>query len=54
MPGRHEIDDKQTLDYPKIMTAIAKTGFDGYVAHEFTPTRDVITSLREAIEICSV
>ena len=54
VPGRHEIDDKQTLDYPKIMTAIAKTGFDGYVAHEFTPTRDVITSLREAIEICSV
>jgi len=54
VPGRHEIDDKQTLDYPKIMTAIAKTGFDGYVAHEFTPTRDPVTSLREAFDICNV
>ncbi|MGD2176095.1 MAG: sugar phosphate isomerase/epimerase family protein, partial [Candidatus Brocadiaceae bacterium] len=40
VPGRHEIDDKQTLDYPAIMKAIAETGFDGYVAHEFIPERD--------------
>jgi hydroxypyruvate isomerase len=54
VPGRHELDDKQTLDYPAIMKAIAETGFDGYVAHEFTPTRDPMTSLREAFQICNV
>ncbi len=31
MPGRHEIDETQTLDYPAIMRAILATGFDGYV-----------------------
>ncbi len=54
IPGRHEIDPEQELDYPAIMMAIAKTGFDGYVAHEFTPVRDPMTSLREAFEICNV
>ncbi|HLZ97390.1 MAG TPA: hypothetical protein VKP66_05535 [Steroidobacteraceae bacterium] len=28
---------------------IADTGFTGYMAHEFVPTRDPLTSLREAI-----
>jgi sugar phosphate isomerase/epimerase len=54
VPGRHELGDEQTLDYPAIMKAIAKTGFTGYVAHEFSPTRDPMTSLREAFEICDV
>jgi len=30
------------------------TGFSGYFAHEFTPTRDPLTSLREAVAICDV
>ena len=54
VPGRHEIDDSQTLDYPKIMAAIAKSGFAGYVAHEFSPTKDPMTSLRQAYDICNV
>jgi hydroxypyruvate isomerase len=29
-------------------------GFDGYVAHEFIPTRDPLTSLREAVALCTV
>jgi hydroxypyruvate isomerase len=36
------------------MRAILKTGFEGYVAHEFIPKRDPLTSLRQAIEICDV
>jgi hydroxypyruvate isomerase len=36
------------------MTAIADTGFTGFVAHEFVPTRDPLTSLREAVAICDV
>ena len=54
VPGRHEIDDTQTLDYPRICQAIVDTGFKGYVAHEFIPTRDPMTSLAEAAEICTV
>jgi hydroxypyruvate isomerase len=54
VPGRHEIDASQTLDYPTIMRAIKATGYDGFVGHEFLPTRDPLTSLREAVKICTV
>jgi hydroxypyruvate isomerase len=53
-PGRHEIDETQELYYPAIMRAIVETGFDGYVAQEFVPSRDPIASLRQGIEICDV
>ncbi|MCC7180120.1 MAG: TIM barrel protein [Acidobacteria bacterium] len=49
VPGRHEIDDTQELHYPAIFRAIRETGFTGYVAHEFVPVRDPLTSLREAV-----
>ena len=55
VPGRHEIDGTQTLDYPKIMRAILATGFTGYVAQEFVPQRpDALKSLRQAVAICDV
>lgn len=54
VPGRHEIDARQTLDYPAIMRAIESTGFDGFVAQEFLPTGDPLTSLREAVRLCTV
>ena len=53
-PGRNEIDETQELYYPAIMRAIAKTGYKGYVAHEFIPKRDPIKSLADAIRICDV
>ncbi|MHC4727543.1 MAG: hydroxypyruvate isomerase, partial [Planctomycetota bacterium] len=53
-PGRNEIDETQELYYPAIMRAIVKTGFKGYVAHEFVPKRDPITSLANAVRICDV
>jgi hydroxypyruvate isomerase len=54
VPGRHEIDEAQELNYPAIMRAIKATGFTGFVAQEFVPTRDPLTSLREAIRLCNV
>jgi hydroxypyruvate isomerase len=54
VPGRHEIDDTQELNYRRVMQAIADLGFGGYVAQEFVPTRDPLTSLRQAFEICDV
>jgi len=54
-PGRHEINETQELYYPAIMRAIADSGFKGYVAQEFTPTRkDKLKSLEEAVRICDV
>ena len=54
VPGRHEIDDSQELNYRAVMRAIADTGFTGYVAQEFVPTKDPRTSLAEAVKICRV
>ncbi len=54
VPGRHEIDDSQELNYRAVMRAIGDTGFKGYVAQEFVPTRDPRTSLAEAVKICRV
>ena len=53
-PGRNEIDHTQELNYAAIMKAIVETGFTGYVAQEFIPTRDPLTSLREGVAICDV
>jgi hydroxypyruvate isomerase len=53
-PGRNELDETQELQYRAIVKAIAETGYTGYVAHEFIPTRDPLTSLREAVVLCDV
>ena len=54
VPGRHELDDTQEVNWRTVCAAIADTGFQGYVAHEFVPTKDPLTSLRAAIELCDV
>jgi hydroxypyruvate isomerase len=53
-PGRHEIDESQELYYPAIMRAIAETGYTGYVAQEFVPVKDPMTSLADAYRRCAV
>ena len=55
VPGRHEINDSQELNYPAIIRAIHETGFEGYVAQEFLPTYDdKIKALAEGLRICEV
>jgi hydroxypyruvate isomerase len=55
VPGRHELDDNQELNYPAIMRAIKATGFTGYVAQEFIPKQpDKLASLRKAVQLCDV
>jgi hydroxypyruvate isomerase len=54
VPGRHELDGTQELNWAAVCKAIAETGYQGYVAHEFVPTRDPLTSLREAVVLCDV
>ncbi|MEM9251525.1 MAG: TIM barrel protein [Planctomycetota bacterium] len=53
VPGRHEIDDSQEINYPAVVRAIRDTGYTGYLGQEFLSTsRDPIRSLREAINAC--
>jgi hydroxypyruvate isomerase len=55
VPGRNEIDaDSQELSYPPIIRAILETGYQGYLAHEFLPKKDPITSLAQAARICDL
>lgn len=58
VPGRHEINDAQELNYPAIMKAIVATGYKGYVAQEFLPTgktnEEKLAALKDAIKRCDV
>jgi hydroxypyruvate isomerase len=54
VPGRHELDETQEVQWATVMRAIADAGFRGYVAHEFEPTGDPLVSLRKAVELCDV
>jgi hydroxypyruvate isomerase len=54
VPDRHELDNTQEVQWDGVMRAIAGTGFKGYVAHEFIPTRDPFESLRAAVDLCDV
>jgi len=54
VPGRHELDGTQEVQWDGVMRGIAATDFQGYVAHEFVPTRDPLTSLRQAVDLCDV
>jgi len=54
VPGRHELDENQEIYYPAVMRAIVETGYQGYVAHEYTPVREAIPSLVQAVTACDV
>ena len=55
VPGRHEIDETQEINYSAVMKAIVDTGFKGHVAQEFVPARpDVLASLKQGVTICDV
>ena len=58
VPGRHEIDETQELNYPLIMKAIVETGYTGFIGQEFIPTpkdnAGKLDSLRKAVKICDI
>jgi hydroxypyruvate isomerase len=54
VPGRHEIDDSQELNYHAIAMAIADSGFEGFVAHEFKAQGEPYAALAQACRICRV
>ncbi len=54
VPGRHELNHQQEVQWDGVMRAIAATSFEGVVAHEFVPLGDPLTSLRQAVRLCAV
>jgi len=54
VPGRNELDDDQELNYTACIKALVETGYQGYVGHEFIPTRDPMQGLIQAIRVCDV
>ena len=47
-PGRGQPDATQELNYPAIYRAIAGTGYEGYISHEFLPSGDPVEELKRA------
>ena len=54
VPGRHELDNQQEVQWDGVMRGILASGFQGYVAHEFLPTGDPKASLLQAVILCDV
>ncbi len=54
VPGRHELNATQEIQWDAVMRAIVDSGFRGYVAHEFIPTGDPLASLKSAADLCDV
>lgn len=54
VPGRHELNDQQEVQWDGVMRGIVPTGFQGYVAHEFIPAGDPYAGLLQAANLCDV
>ena len=53
-PGRAELDNTQEIQYQPILKTLADIGYEGFVGHEYIPTRDAHEGLREAVELTIV
>ncbi|MYM83382.1 TIM barrel protein [Duganella sp. FT50W] len=56
VPGRHEIDETQELNYRHIARTIVELGYSGFISHEWTPSagQDKLIALRNSIAILDV
>ena len=53
-PGRQDLDEDQEIYYPPVMRAIAGTGYEGFVGHEFRPKGGVQETLEATYAVCDV
>ncbi|WP_082451156.1 hydroxypyruvate isomerase family protein [Sphingomonas sp. Leaf22] len=54
VPGRHNLDATQEVNWQAVARSIADLQFDGYFAHEFVPVGDPLTALAQAVRTCTV
>jgi hydroxypyruvate isomerase len=53
-PGRHEFDDTQEMNYTGICKGIADAGYQGFISHEYNPTKDPLETLDRMLSLCEV
>ena len=53
-PGRGELRRQAGIQYAPVMRKLVAIGYEGYVGHEFIPTRNPFDGLREAVHLCDV
>lgn len=51
VPGRHELDAAQEVNWGAIAAALRRHGYAGFVSHEFIPRADPVAALRQAYTI---
>ncbi len=54
VPGRHNLDGTQEVDWRAVARSVADLKFQGYFAHEFVPVGDPLTALAQAVRTCTV
>ncbi len=54
VPGRHELNDQQEVQWDGVMRGILAANFNGYVAHEFVPAGNPYDGLLQAVNLCDV
>lgn len=56
VPERHELDERQEVNWRFVATTIADLGYTGYIAHEWrvTPGKDPADSVRRSVGVLDV
>ncbi len=54
VPGRHNLDDTQEVNWHAVARSVADLGFQGFFAHEFVPVGDPLAALAQAVRTCTV
>jgi hydroxypyruvate isomerase len=52
-PGRNDLDETQEIYYPPIYRAIEKTGYEGFISHEFIPKGEPLAALEKVFVACA-
>jgi hydroxypyruvate isomerase len=51
VPGRHELDDLQEVNWRGVAAHLRAHGYQGFVGHEFVPRADPAAALRQAYDL---
>jgi hydroxypyruvate isomerase len=52
VPGRHDLDETQEINYRAVCQAINAAGYDLYLGHEFRPKGELFAAIEEAYTVC--
>lgn len=51
VPGRHDLDDRQEVNWRAVAGLLRERGYTGFVAHEFIPRADPVEALAAAFTL---